>query len=260
MRQDGKSSASPADYPPVRWNVFEDREGSIWIGLNGGGLVRWLGYPYWESWTEAEGLSADSAWGFDRDDAGVLWSINDLGVNRFNEAAHRWEELKLTGLPAAQSTVVKPARDGSLWLGQVSGVYRIDRARQKVKKYGRESGIENAWVVSETFDPQGRLWLGTATGLYRTVSTDAGDSPVSLRFERENLPEERGPDFVLSSLVDRKGRLWIGTYGGLLRRGQASGRASRPVTDFCTTPSPIWRRPKTAPCGLLTGSRWGSLI
>lgn len=42
--------------------AYQDREGSIWIGLNGGGLVRWLGYPYWEQWTEAEGLSSESVW------------------------------------------------------------------------------------------------------------------------------------------------------------------------------------------------------
>jgi signal transduction histidine kinase/ligand-binding sensor domain-containing protein len=208
--------------------VLEDREGSIWIGLNGGGLVRWLGFPNWESWTEAEGLSAESTWALQRDGAGVLWSINDVGLNRFNETSRRWEELKLPGLPAAQTTALMPVPDGSLWVGQVSGALQIDRGRGHLTAYGRESGLSNPWITTEAFDHQGRVWLGTPSGLYHSVSDGAG-SPITLRFERETLPLERGPDFVLTSQVDRKGRLWVGTTGGLLRL--EAGRWTRFTTS-----------------------------
>src|SRR5581483_2823132 len=30
--------------------LFADREGSIWIGISGLGLSRWLGYSEWQSW------------------------------------------------------------------------------------------------------------------------------------------------------------------------------------------------------------------
>ncbi len=43
-----------------------DREGSVWIGMLGSGLVRWLGYNEWESWTQAEGLNRDSVWSIGR--------------------------------------------------------------------------------------------------------------------------------------------------------------------------------------------------
>src|ERR1035437_8875965 len=35
---------------------LQDSEGSAWIALDGGGLVRWLGYKSAETWTESEGL------------------------------------------------------------------------------------------------------------------------------------------------------------------------------------------------------------
>jgi ligand-binding sensor domain-containing protein len=35
--------------------VFEDREGSVWLGLRGSGIARWLGNREWEAWTRAEG-------------------------------------------------------------------------------------------------------------------------------------------------------------------------------------------------------------
>lgn len=54
---------------------LEDREGSAWIALDGGGLVRWLGYKRWETYTESEGLDHDVVWGMTRDARGVLWAI-----------------------------------------------------------------------------------------------------------------------------------------------------------------------------------------
>ena len=49
--------------------VFQDREGSIWLGLLGSGLARWLGYGEWQNWTSHEGLSRESVWSITRDSA-----------------------------------------------------------------------------------------------------------------------------------------------------------------------------------------------
>ena len=50
--------------------VQQDREGSIWLGLLGSGLARWLGYNEWQSWNEHDGLSRESVWSFARDTIG----------------------------------------------------------------------------------------------------------------------------------------------------------------------------------------------
>jgi hypothetical protein len=36
-----------------------DREGSPWFGSNGRGLLNWIGYNQWESWTRRQGLQAN---------------------------------------------------------------------------------------------------------------------------------------------------------------------------------------------------------
>ena len=46
--------------------VFQDREGSVWLGLLGSGLARWLGYGEWQSWTAHEGFSRESVWSITR--------------------------------------------------------------------------------------------------------------------------------------------------------------------------------------------------
>ena len=200
--------------------ALEDREGSMWIGMWGGGVARWLGYPYWDQWSETEGLSSESIWGISRDAAGVLWAIHDAGVSRFDETSGRWRDLRLRGLPAGVTAGMAWAPDGSLWLAQGSAAVHADLRRGVAATYGKEAGFDTNWASTIVVDHQNRVWAGTTNGLYLAVSR-AG----SLRFERETLPSGREPEIVDTSLVDRKGRLWVGGSGGLLRFD--SGRWTR---------------------------------
>jgi len=190
--------------------ILQDREGSLWIGLSGG-LVRCLGFPHWESWTEAEGLSSDLVWGIQRDRSGVLWSIGDAGVNRLNEVRGRWEELRVPGLLAVQTTGLALAADGSLWVGQANvGVVHVDLRRGITKTYGKGSGMDTRWIGSIAVDATDRVWVGTRDGVYRGVNRGEG-----FEFQRQNLPGEPKPNFVYACLMDRRGRIWVGTSSGL---------------------------------------------
>jgi signal transduction histidine kinase/ligand-binding sensor domain-containing protein/ActR/RegA family two-component response regulator len=192
--------------------ALQDREGSIWIGMWGGGLARWLGYPNWDQWTESEGLSSESVWGIRRDSGGVLWTIHDAGVSRFDETTGRWGDLRMPGLPAGATTGMAWAPDGSMWVAQASGAVHVDPRRGVATAYGRESGLENPWVSTIAVDNQNRVWAGTTNGLYLARSRGR-----SFRFERQTLPSEHKTEYIETSLVDRKGRLWVGGWGGLLR-------------------------------------------
>jgi signal transduction histidine kinase/ligand-binding sensor domain-containing protein/CheY-like chemotaxis protein len=191
--------------------ALEDREGSLWIGMNGAGVARWLGYPYWESWTDAEGLASETVWSILRDHAGVLWASGDAGLSRFDEAARRWVELELPGISGIQSLFLAAAPDGSLWVGRTTGLARIDASRRSVRLYGKEAGFAFSSITSLAVDAGNRVWAGTPNGLY--LGTPQG---ASYRFERQDLKLGQGLDFHYGSLLDRKGRLWCGTWGGLL--------------------------------------------
>ena len=65
--------------------VMQDREGSIWLGLLGSGLARWLGYDEWQSWSDREGLSRESIWSIARDASGRLWVGTQFGLNYAEE-------------------------------------------------------------------------------------------------------------------------------------------------------------------------------
>ncbi|MGO9229510.1 MAG: two-component regulator propeller domain-containing protein [Bryobacteraceae bacterium] len=192
--------------------ALQDREGSLWIGTWGGGVARWLGYPYWDQWAETEGLSSETIWGIQRDGRGVLWTIHDAGVSRFDETTSRWRDLRIPGLPTAVTAGMAWAPDGSMWLAQAGGIVHVDLRRGMAATYGREAGLENSWISTIAVDRQNRVWAGTSHGLYLAVNRGG-----SLRFERQALPAERGAEYIETSLVDRRGRLWLGGWGGLLR-------------------------------------------
>ena len=96
--------------------VEQDREGSIWIGLLGSGLARWLGYREWEGWNERDGLSRESVWAAARDTSGRLWVGTQFGLDYADEKDGRvvWKHRLAGGL---EIRALAAAPDGKLWVG-----------------------------------------------------------------------------------------------------------------------------------------------
>src|ERR1039458_9927218 len=82
---------------------LQDHEGSAWIALDGGGLVRWLGYQSAETWTELEGLSHDVVWSLGRDNRGTLWAATQAGISRFLAGRGQWQAWENRLLAAGQT-------------------------------------------------------------------------------------------------------------------------------------------------------------
>ncbi|HEX7598447.1 MAG TPA: two-component regulator propeller domain-containing protein, partial [Polyangia bacterium] len=154
---------------------LQDREGSAWIALDGGGLVRWLGYQSAETWTESEGLSHDVVWSLGRDTHGALWAATQAGLSRFLPERGRWRAWKHPLLGIGQTLAFVAGRDGTWWAGQApGGVFHMDPGSGKAELYGPASGLSNEWVSSLATDAQGRIGAGTSSGLFRGSRGAAG--------------------------------------------------------------------------------------
>ena len=99
--------------------VLADREGSLWVGLAGLGLARWLGYSEWESWGSAEGLPDEMPiWSIHRDAAGTMWVGTRAGLAFARggpDSPTRW-----TARPEFAGRMILSlahSRDNSLWMG-----------------------------------------------------------------------------------------------------------------------------------------------
>ena len=199
--------------------VVQDREGSLWIGLWGTGLARWLGRNQWEGWTRAEGLSGEHVWKMARDHKGRLWVATDNGVNRLSFDARTgqavwsvWNEQD--GLASTKTRALVVAPDGAVWTGgSPGGISRIDPESGRVRTYSLPvtAGSDRVWSLN--FDNTETLWVCTRGGLFY-----ANPMKGDVSFKRQELPLGDAGETVSATLSDRQGRLWAAGINGLARR------------------------------------------
>jgi len=194
--------------------VLEDREGSLWIGLGGAGLVRWEGRDEWESWTKFEGLAGASARAMYRDSRGVMWVGTEAGLQRLPADGLRtrvWTAKD--GLAGTPVRAIVGGPDGAMWIGSASGgISRFDPKTAAVRTYGAGAGLDIDQVWQLFWDHAGRLWVITQGPLYRSKGAGRG-----MRFERRIPPEDGKSDNFNQVAEDPGGALWLASDHGLLR-------------------------------------------
>ena len=190
---------------------LQDREGSVWLALDGGGIVRWLGYKQWEIFTESEGLSDDVVWGLARDQTGTLWAATQSGISRLDPRARKWQPQSNALLSMTPSLALQVDDDGALWIGQSpGGLIRLDRRTGRIERYYPTSDGGREWIYSLLLDSRGRLWAGTGDGLVMANRTRR-----PMQFHPVSLPFSRRPTAIFAMLEDSRSRIWAATSLGL---------------------------------------------
>jgi signal transduction histidine kinase/ligand-binding sensor domain-containing protein len=188
------------------------RDGSLWAGTDGGGLVRYAkGAFRW--YGEADGLTNGFVRAAYEDSQGRLWAGTDDGL--FQLAGERFVRVDDTEKIAALAVhAIREDHEGGVWVG---GSRLIRILHGESKEYALE-GYPSATRVKTILESgDGRVWVGTVSGLQRS----RGDL-ANARFER--VP---GIDNTVRVLrTDRDGALWIGSIGGGLVRFR-EGRFTR---------------------------------
>jgi ligand-binding sensor domain-containing protein/signal transduction histidine kinase len=185
-----------------------DREGSLWIGTNGG-LARWAEGKL-ERLPVTDPLATASVLALMEDREGNLWvgtetgGLHILRDQRFHTIGAR------EGLSSDATTAVVEDGAGTLWVGTSgSGLNALRRTGDgsiAIRSYTVRDGLVSDVILSLAAAPNGDLWVGTPDGLNR-IRKGAIDSFTSA----DGLPD----DFIRSLLVDSDGSLWIGTRRGL---------------------------------------------
>lgn len=187
--------------------LYIDREGSLWIGLVGHGLLLWLGEDSWESYVAADGLSDDTVWAEVRDQTGRLWIGTDSGLNYLPAASQDPKTWRQSGIASTRAVALQKSEDGAIWMGSAAGaVVRID----PVSLHGVE------WKLPEVYrmliDGGNHLWIATAEGLYLLDPQAKDKSPHRVRSSIFRGSNERftnlclGPDHTVWATAD--GRIY----------------------------------------------------
>ena len=206
------------------YSVYEDAEGSLWVGAVDGGLVQ-IRDEKITTFTDREGLSGDKFRCLHEDDSGALW-IGGYGgyLNRYQNGL--FENFRLpTRFKNSDLNSIENDAGNSMWLGTDSGlVFFRDGRFREIPLPGPNPNMAMRCVLK---DRAGRLWVGTwgggllcrNNGKFSTYSTSEG-----LRGDR-----------ISSLFEDRRGALWVGGESGLaVMTPESTGKFSiEPFLNNC---------------------------
>ncbi len=189
--------------------LFVDRDGSIWMGVVGHGLMRWVGKDGWEAFTVSQGLSDNIVWSSLRDRRGRFWVATESGLNLISEGSATPRPWRKNGIQTARSDSLAEDGDGALWMGSAAGeLVRIDEASLAGRAWKLPEIVK---VMSDGATHQ--LWIATDGGLYRLNTAAWESGPVLVEDRAFPLAKMRFTDLSL----DHGGRLWAAAQRGLFR-------------------------------------------
>lgn len=234
-------------------SLFCDREGNVWAGTDGGGLLR-LKPRLWKMITRREGLGIDAVHSVCQDPQGRIWFgggtsrpywLNDgalsvaipsplsdpidgvwavlaarggaIWIGTYGGQAFRYQDGALTAYGAAEGMragSVRALLEDRRGAIWVGGVRGLDRIdRGEVTHFSRRDGLSSDRVQALAEDSQSHLYIGTADGGLNRFQ----DGRFTAYTSKQGLPD----DVVTALYVDGGDALWIGTHGGGLSRFQA---------------------------------------
>ncbi len=198
-------------------SAIVDREGSLWIGLLGGGIDRRLGRGEFTNWTRSDGLSQEVVWAIARQRTGgapgPIWVGTEQGLDRIDPKTGDVRTYGVAdGLGGNTVNALAAGEDGSVWVGAwPGGVTRI-LPDGKFRRYGPvDIPSEQFRVAAIHVRGGGEVWVGAVEGVFRLPAGSAGTT-----LERVTIGHD-APDGVRAFAEDPAGTLWAASRQGLLR-------------------------------------------
>ena len=181
-----------------------DREGTLWVGTDGGGLNR----VKRQIFTVLEESRNQTVQSLCEDEEGGLWiGFNTVEFNASGAAYLRNGVLQRfgpdQGLLNSSVWAVFADRSQQVWAGTYGGLYQLRDGR-----FQRTAGVV-AVILAIHQDRQGQLWFGTPEGLMRKEKRG-----WRIFTTRDGLSANE----VRTIADDAEGNLWVGTRGGGLNR------------------------------------------
>ena len=163
---DGKTDAYPRRRGSPQFpakEIFRDRDGGLWIGTSGRGLVH-VHQGRTDVLLPTDGLSGESVRTLFEDREGNIWVATNAGLDRFHDFAASTFAVS-QGLSSATVGSVLASRDGNVWLATYGGLNHWRQGQFAIPSTGSSTGTINGQKPGSLFqDDRGRIWVSTFRG------------------------------------------------------------------------------------------------
>lgn len=221
-----------------RWvtQLYEDREGQLWIRFRNGGLNRfdpvgWQFYLYLNEADDPHSIAGDfhSDFRFSQNfkniietEEGTLWIGATQGLSRYVRQAdhfvsYRHDPRDARSLPGNFITALAEGPDGYLWVGTSKGLARMDPRTglcERIELTAAGAAQEDIYVFNLLWDSQGRLWIGTRwNGLF--LMEEKNGRRLHRYLCDLSIPAHERRDMIKATLETKTGEVWVGGEDGL---------------------------------------------
>lgn len=208
------------------FDVWEDRNGSIWIASTSQGVFKYpastdlkIGKKGYSLFTTKNGLTHNRAMCIYEDMAGGIWIGTQDGISYYDGKTSNDGQLvfrnfiKKDGLTNSDINTIMEDKTGKIWVGTRGNLSIYDPVKNLKQDEvpfteittNEGKPFENIWAIIE--DEKGNIWLGGQYGLWLYD----GNSFTNLTTKN-----------VMSVYEDKKGNVWFTHQAGFSRYDQKS--------------------------------------
>lgn len=205
-------------------SFYRDKKKNLWIGKNGGGLIRQDGISGKQELIRQEGgINENMVRVITEDHQGRIWAGTERGliivdVKGVVSFVHQNQSNRFSLNDNVVYSIICD-RKGNVWVGTYFGGLNLYSITSETIQY-YEAGTANTQLkgkaVRQMVEHNGFLWIATEDGGLNQLNLATNEiKQIKLPIVTSN---------VHSLQVDNKGNLWIGTFmGGLLHYNPESG-------------------------------------
>lgn len=217
-------------------SIYEDRDGTLWVGTDGGGVHRIEHGVLSRAFRGDDGVATGFLVTIVQDRDGRIWiGSNANGLTVYEHGRFR-ALTDAENPPSKNIAALSVDSRGDLWIGTADrGLFR--RRNGRYESFGRDQGLGDTLVALMVEDADSNLWVGTARGIVRLERSQLeavaeGREPrvYPITLDRSNgmrNPETAGGGFDPSGLRARDGRILMSTIDGIAVIDPAAFRTNR---------------------------------
>ncbi|HKX82785.1 MAG TPA: two-component regulator propeller domain-containing protein, partial [Pyrinomonadaceae bacterium] len=199
--------------------LIEDAQGNLWIGIDGGGLVRYKDSRF-HRYSKEEGLEGANVMALYEDSDGKIW-IGSIGGGLSVFSDGRFTNYSTTdGLPSNNVQKIAAGESGEIWVATDKGLASFRDG--KITAFEGNDRLTHTNIISLYRGIENKLWVGSENGLNLVENGELVEF---------NARKQFGGAVIRAISEDRNGRLLVGTnISGLHRLDQNAPHKAESLT------------------------------